>query len=211
MSSHHHVRQILGGNDDDDDSGSQYPFWWIVVPVVIAIAIACMVTLLRYRRRQLRRTLAGCNSALRRDIEAMGPPSNHRPARATAAGRPWYHSSSAGQWRMRPNGLSRFARHHDEGLNELGEAPPAYTPPRQKEQSAVDEVELGHIAPPQADVTVPPTAATATPAASDVPEQGGPPPYNEAQQASGLRPIPESMASPAEGPERPSPALLGSR
>ena len=210
------ARQLFD-DDEENDPGSQYPFWWIVVPIVLAIAIACMVMLIRHRRRQLRRTLAGCNNALRRDLEAMGPLRN-RPAGAATAGRPWYRvrpGGSVGYWRGGLGGPCGVLRPHDEGLNEFGEAPPAYSPSGQKEHSDVEEIELGRVGTSQADLPVPPpppVVTTATPAAGSVPERdGSPPPYNEARQGGHTRPAPELSASTEDGPERPPPAVLDSR
>lgn len=185
--------------------GDQYPFWWIIIPVVGVIALACLVTLLRYRRRKLRRTLAGYrNNALRRDIEAMGPP-RHRPL---ALNRRWYTTGpnvSAGHSRWRSVGLGAGLNSRDEGLNELGEAPPAYTA-RQKQAPGVQEIELLHVGSSQADVTLPPaTATTAVP-----PGPCNPPAYSETQEENDGS-LSRVTSAPHDGPERPPPAVLSSR
>lgn len=227
---------IFGGDDSDDDdggAGSKYPYGWFVIPVVGAIALACVVMLLRYRRKKLVRTLNGYrNNALRQDIETMGPPRHHhRPwnlASRTNSNVPFagYNNNSGGGGAAlgpgpgpRPGlgrGRGSVASGQNEGLNEFGEAPPAYTA-RQKEQSAVEEIELNNMGRSQVDVTVPPPAAattttTTTPIAT-IPAQHSPPSYIEAQRSNSSPPPPldPPVDSPQDGLERPPPAVLGSR
>ncbi|EMR63096.1 hypothetical protein UCREL1_9971 [Eutypa lata UCREL1] len=198
-------RGILNDDDDDDGSG-RYPYGWFVIPVVGAIALACVVMLLRYRRRKLVRTLTSYrNNALRQDIETMGPPRHHRPWNLARTG------VSAGQnggVAAGPGpGHGPVANRRNEGLNEFGEAPPAYT--AQKQQSAVEEIELGHMGSSQVNVALPPAVATTT-SATTTSEHGSPPSYIEAQQTT-VGSSPNSINSPHGGPDRPPPVVLGSR
>ncbi|KAK7753932.1 hypothetical protein SLS62_004030 [Diatrype stigma] len=225
---------IFGGDDSDDNdgtAGSKYPYGWFVIPVVVAIALACVVMLLRYRRKKLVRTMNGYrNNALRQDIETMGPPRHHRPwnlASRTNSNVPYagyYNSSSGGGGAaLGPGpgpgpglvGRGPVASGQNEGLNEFGEAPPAYTA-RQKQQSAVEAIELNNMGRSQVDMIVPPpavaTTTTATPIAT-LPAQSSPPPYSEAQQTNTSPPplLGPPVGSPQDGLERPPPAVLGSR
>lgn len=193
----HLARRLIFGDDENDGSDSGYPSGWFVIPIVGVIALGCVITLLRYRRRKLRLALAGYrNNALRRDIDAMGP-------------RPWYMTRSAaaaGHRREGATGPAPAASGRYEGLNEFGEAPPAYTA-RHNKQPGVDDIELGHIGRSQADVPPPPPAVAApvtTTAVTTAPEPSNPPPYNDAQQQGDTVP-------PQDGPERPPPAVLSSR
>ncbi|KAI0594622.1 hypothetical protein F4775DRAFT_422153 [Biscogniauxia sp. FL1348] len=115
-------------DDDSDNSGiAYYPFAWVLIPIVFFGLIAVLLTCYRYRRR--RRTQAMWEQQQQPlhhrlyppplrgggggDLEAMVPPGRARPRRFGFGSR-------------------------DEGLNELGEAPPAYTAPSQKHPVVVD-------------------------------------------------------------------------
>lgn len=126
---------------DDNDSGNifaTYPFSWVLVPLLIFVGAGTLLMCYRYRRRKKLRMLYGTN-ALERDLEAMG----HRP-------RP----RAPNERRAREGrGLGFGLGSREEGLNELGEAPPAYTAP-QKQPEDTEGVELGPIQqPPNATVT----------------------------------------------------------
>ncbi|KAI5860141.1 hypothetical protein GGS23DRAFT_582732 [Durotheca rogersii] len=117
--------------DSDSDSGSiftDYPFSWILVPLVIFAVVGMLLVCYRYRRQQKLRMRYGTN-ALERDLEAMAHHPRPRPGRPAVER---YHAP--GRW-----GFGFGTR--DEGLNELGEAPPAYTAPQKRPDDA-EGVEL---------------------------------------------------------------------
>ncbi|KAI2473208.1 hypothetical protein F4781DRAFT_225370 [Annulohypoxylon bovei var. microspora] len=117
---------------DDDDSGnifSTYPFSWVLVPLIIFVGGGTLLMCYRYRRRKKLRMLYGTN-ALEQDIEAMGRRPRPRPPNERR---------ERGQRRL---GFGLGSR--EEGLNELGEAPPAYTAP-QKQPEDTEGVELRPI------------------------------------------------------------------
>ncbi|KAF3013968.1 hypothetical protein E8E14_006885 [Neopestalotiopsis sp. 37M] len=114
------------GNDDSDSSGSAFdvgtsPFAWILVPICILVVAAIIITVFRYRRRNKQRTSHGM-VALQRDLEALGP---NRVRRSTNTRWQW---AGDGPRNGRRVGIGIGSR--EEGLNELGEAPPAYSPPQ---------------------------------------------------------------------------------
>ncbi|KAI8963738.1 hypothetical protein F5Y11DRAFT_136427 [Daldinia sp. FL1419] len=145
---------------DPDDSSSNnifatYPFSWVLVPIIIFIGAGTLLMCYRYRRRRKLRMLYG-TSALERDIEAMGNRSRSRaPAERRARGR---------------RGLGSTFGSREEGLNELGEAPPAYTP-AQKRPDNTDDVELSPLQP-SPSVVVADGAGTSRPPAYEDVQQG---------------------------------------
>ncbi|KAI0386574.1 hypothetical protein F5Y04DRAFT_66358 [Hypomontagnella monticulosa] len=170
-------------DSEDGDSGSgnifeTYPFSWVLVPIIIFIGAGTLLLCYRHRQRQKFRMRYGTN-ALARDIEAMG---NRQRPRVPSERRP------------RRDGLGAGFGSREEGLNELGEAPPAYTAP-QKRSDDTEDIELSPVQPP-------PSATTA--------EGGGvvrPPAYDELQQRADQS---ESTApAPASNlPEPPPRAVL---
>ncbi|KAI1389837.1 uncharacterized protein F4822DRAFT_399935 [Hypoxylon trugodes] len=122
-------------DSDDTDSGnifSTYPFSWVLVPLIIFVGAGTLLVCYRYRRRRKLRMQYG-TSALERDIEAMGNRSGSR---------------APNERRTRERrGLGLGFGSREEGLNELGEAPPAYTA-AQKQPDHAEEVELRPISQP---------------------------------------------------------------
>ncbi|KAI1466072.1 uncharacterized protein F4812DRAFT_95968 [Daldinia caldariorum] len=166
---------------DSHNIFSTYPFSWVLVPIIIFIGIGLLLMCYRYRRRRKLRMLYGTN-ALERDLEAMG---NRSRSRAPVEGR-----ARGGRRRL---GSAYDSR--EEGLNELGEAPPAYTP-TQKRPDNTDDVELNPLQPqPQ-----PLPNAVATNGAGT----SGPPTYEEIQlgtdQTHPTAPVP--ISSIPEPPQR---------
>ncbi|KAH6655501.1 hypothetical protein BKA67DRAFT_657435 [Truncatella angustata] len=123
-----------GGNSSSNSEWPDSPFKWVLVPICILIVAAFIVTFLRYRKRHKQRNSRGM-TALERDLEAMGP---NRVRRTGSTRWQWV---SDGQRTGRRVGLGVGSR--EEGLNELGEAPPAYAPP----PKSSEDVEL-HDMPP---------------------------------------------------------------
>ncbi|KAI2625826.1 hypothetical protein GGR54DRAFT_516429 [Hypoxylon sp. NC1633] len=144
---------------DDGNSGSIFstsPFSWVLVPLVIFFGLGAFLIWYRYRRRQKLRMRYGTN-ALERDLEAMG----NRPRPRIPTDR------RTGRDRRLIFGLGS----REEGLNELGEAPPAYTAP----QKRPDDTEAIELAP----IHHPPGATTVEGAGTS-----GPPAYDELQRVS---------------------------
>ncbi|KAI0885592.1 uncharacterized protein GGS22DRAFT_161302 [Annulohypoxylon maeteangense] len=142
--------------DDDSDSGnifSTYPFSWVLVPLIIFVGGGTLLMCYRYRRRRKLRMLYGTN-ALEQDIEAMGRRPRQRPPN---------------ERRERGNrrGLGFGLGSREEGLNELGEAPPAYTAP-QKQPEDTEGVELRPIQQPPGTTTTEGASTSRPPAYDDV-------------------------------------------
>ncbi|KAI1650285.1 hypothetical protein F4815DRAFT_172121 [Daldinia loculata] len=170
---------------DQDDSGSgnifaTYPFSWVLVPIIIFVGVGTLLMCYRYRRRRKLRMLYG-TSALERDLEAMGNRSRSRaPAeRRTRGGR---------------RGLGPDLGSREEGLNELGEAPPAYTP-AQKRPDNTDDIELSPLQPSPGAVD------------TDGPGTSRPPTYEELQQGADLTQSTTPVAT-SNIPEPPPRAVL---
>ncbi|OTA70304.1 hypothetical protein K449DRAFT_393309 [Hypoxylon sp. EC38] len=160
---------------DDNDSGNifaTYPFSWVLVPLIIFVGAGTLLMCYRYRRRKKLRMLYGTN-ALERDLEAMG----HRP-------RPRAPNERRARERR---GLGFGLGSREEGLNELGEAPPAYTAP-QKHPEDTEGVELGPIQQPP--------NTTATEGAST----SRPPAYEDLQRERN-----QSQSPPPISPNLPAP------
>ncbi|KAK6864372.1 hypothetical protein PG995_000900 [Apiospora arundinis] len=129
------------GSDPDDmmGSNSSHPFTWVMVPIVVLAIAAVLMTCLRYRRRNKMIRAFGANAA-GRDIESMG---GNRYRRPTGASR--WQWAGAGVDTPRGTGRRRFGlgvASREEGLNELGEAPPAYS----KSPRPEDQIETGEAA-----------------------------------------------------------------
>ncbi|KAI1502852.1 hypothetical protein F5X99DRAFT_145739 [Biscogniauxia marginata] len=184
----------VGNQDDDSDSNSNnfYPFAWVLIPIVCFGLIAALLTCYRYRRRR-RMQAAWEQDAPQRDPEAIPPNYLQLPREP---GRTWI-------GRPRRPGLGVGSR--DEGLNELGEAPPAYTA-SQKDRHAgpivTEGVELRNMGNGPDVATVP--AATAEAGMSS-----GLPRYEEARQQGGDRTQPgATTTSPTNEPAAPPRAVL---
>ncbi|KAI1140455.1 hypothetical protein F5Y05DRAFT_318759 [Hypoxylon sp. FL0543] len=143
---------------DTDDSDSNnifatYPFSWVLVPLIIFVGAGTLLMCYRYRRRKKLRMLYGTN-ALERDLEAMG----HRP-------RPRAPNERRARGEGRGLGLGLGSR--EEGLNELGEAPPAYTAP-QKQPEDTEGVELRPIQQPPSTTATEEASTSRPPAYEDL-------------------------------------------
>ncbi|KAI1763950.1 hypothetical protein GGR53DRAFT_466813 [Hypoxylon sp. FL1150] len=170
-------------DDSDDGSGSifsTYPFSWIIVPLVIFVGFGTLLVCYRYRRRRKMRMQYGTN-ALNQDLEAMGHQSRPRlPNERRAGGR---------------RGLIMMFGSREEGLNELGEAPPAYTASRKRPEDT-EGVELTPVEPSTSTTST--TAAEGT-GASRLPT------YDDLQREHSHS-QPTAPTSPPNFPEPPPPA-----
>ncbi|KAJ2899634.1 hypothetical protein MKZ38_002949 [Zalerion maritima] len=131
---------LQNGADEEDSSD---PFkTWIYAPLIVFMIIALVIVAMQFRRRRRKNTNnLMLRQALARDIEALNNDPNHPSAqriyiiRTGANGQP-EEVVPAGGRRARTGGLglrpSRWQwslpirRAPEEGLNELGEAPPPY-------------------------------------------------------------------------------------
>ncbi|KAI1635140.1 hypothetical protein F4809DRAFT_470483 [Biscogniauxia mediterranea] len=134
--------------DDSDSSGiGYYPFVWVLIPIVFFGLVAVFLTCYRYRRRK--RTQA----IWEQQQQQYPHHRQHPPPRGGGGGD--LEAMMPGPGRSRPRRFGFGSR--DEGLNELGEAPPAYTAPSQKHShpvvvDVVNGVELRHVADADAEV-----------------------------------------------------------
>ncbi|XXH03603.1 hypothetical protein Hte_010008 [Hypoxylon texense] len=170
--------------DSNDSSGSifsTYPFSWIIVPLVIFVGAGTLLVCYRYRRRRKLRMQYGTN-ALNRDLEAMAHQSRPRlPNERRPGGR---------------RGLILMFGSREEGLNELGEAPPAYTAPR-KQPEDTEGVELTTV-----------EQSTSTTSTAAVGGTGARLPTYEDLQREPSRPQPQAPTPSSNLPEPPPPAHL---
>ncbi|KAI1350332.1 hypothetical protein F5Y01DRAFT_159550 [Xylaria sp. FL0043] len=122
------------GSDENPNNGAQEPFAYVLIPVLVFGLIVSLITCYRFRRRKRR---------LARLVEEGGSPTFVRDpetGRTRIDGRGANGAAATGRRRAgRRLGLGVGSR--EEGLNELGEAPPAYTPNAPKPPS-VEHVEL---------------------------------------------------------------------
>ncbi|KAI1845116.1 hypothetical protein JX265_002799 [Neoarthrinium moseri] len=188
----------MSESQGDDTPGSPVEdrsFTWITVPLAILIAAAICITFLRYRRRNAQRALHGMH-ALERDLEALGPNRIRRPQNAR-----WQWTGVEPHGRVRRIGIGVGSR--EEGLNELGEAPPAYTPPRKTSSGAVELHEtVASVSTVQP--TAHPTSELRPAVIAQTDNSVNPPAYGEAARN-------HEMASVGRGsPSRPTPAHLPS-
>lgn len=122
----------MGGN-------SSRHYTWVMVPIVVLAIAAVLMTCMRYRRRNKMIRAFGANAA-DRDLEANRWKRYRRPA-----GTSHLQGAVAGADAPRGAGRRRFGlgvASREEGLNELGEAPPAYT----KSPQQGDHMEMGETA-----------------------------------------------------------------
>lgn len=160
----------------NDDARNGTHFAWVIIPVIVAVGALLLLMYLRHRRmRQMRAQLLSTFN----EIEASGPYyAHHHPMGGLAMSPP-----PRGR-RPRPAAPRDLGR--VEGLNEFGEAPPAYAPPR---KPASDQ-------PPVLDAP-PPAAVAARDSQQHLPgARSSPPAYQEAQQQSGQPNTPGSPAMP---------------
>lgn len=163
----------LSGNGESL-SLSPTPYTWILTPLVVFLAIGILATLIQFQRRRRLRKLGLQRPWPRRDLEAN---------RQRAGGQ---RSSRTGRW--------QWTTRSDEGLDEFGEAPPAYEPKAKPGQAVRDgSFEMAHVEHPAGAFPPPPPLATAA-----GPERGSlPPDYGTAtSSASSSTPPPAVMSPP---------------
>ncbi|TRX93406.1 hypothetical protein FHL15_005681 [Xylaria flabelliformis] len=131
------------GNDDNPNNGSgQNPFAYVLIPILGFGLIVAVITCYRYRRKKHRLARLAEDPEYQRQLEEgrqrtqldRGP--NGVIIIADRGGR------RGG--RSRRLGLGAGMGSREEGLNELGEAPPAYTPgaPKPPSELGAEHIEL---------------------------------------------------------------------
>ncbi|ORY65343.1 uncharacterized protein BCR38DRAFT_409054 [Pseudomassariella vexata] len=161
----------LESGDMDRSAWNSHPFRWILVPILILLVAAAIITCLRYKRRMQYRGY-GINAS-ERDLEGQGQ--NRRPnSRWQWAGA----DAPQGAGRRRP-GFGFGLANREEGLNELGEAPPAYTPSH-KRANTEEDVELEDVTRPTPQSSLSQSNLQTLPEAR--PDVASPPGYDEASQ-----------------------------
>ncbi|KAK5632225.1 hypothetical protein RRF57_007939 [Xylaria bambusicola] len=120
------------GSDDGSSDGSQQPFTYVLIPILGFGLIISVLTCYKYKRRKRRLArMAAEDPTFGRDPETGRTRLDRREPNGAVTGR-----RRAG----RRLGLGVGSR--EEGLNELGEAPPAYTPNAPKPPSEAGGIEL---------------------------------------------------------------------
>ncbi|OLN85991.1 hypothetical protein CCHL11_05330 [Colletotrichum chlorophyti] len=153
------------------------PFTWILTPLIIFLALGILATLIQFERRRRLRKAGLQRPWPRRDLEA-----NRQRARGQR-------SSRNGRW--------AWTTRSDEGLDEFGEAPPAYEPKakpgqalplgRGFEMAQAEHTATGAISPP----------GPALGHSSSVPTYSMPPDYSTATGSTSSSTPPSAVASPA--------------
>ncbi|KAF9882009.1 hypothetical protein CkaCkLH20_00045 [Colletotrichum karsti] len=117
------------GSGGDGLSLSSTPYTWILTPLIVFLAIGILATLVQFQRRRRLRRLGLQRPWPRRDLEA-----NRQGA-------------GAGGQRSSRNGRWAWTTRSDEGLDEFGEAPPAYEPKAKPGQAVTREgsFEMAHV------------------------------------------------------------------
>lgn len=109
------------GNNENQNNSPQNPFAFVLIPIVGFGLIAALITCYRYRRKKrLARIFGG--PAYERELEAGV---QQRRLRAQVDRGP---GGGGGGRRAAGRRLGLGVGSREEGLNELGEAPPAYAP-----------------------------------------------------------------------------------
>jgi hypothetical protein len=195
--------KATGGVPENTDSNSDvfggHPVTWILLPICCLAFAAICIGIFRYRKRKRSRLLDMLNTTpSQRDVEAGR---RNGPRRTANPRWQWAGTDGAPSGRRRA-GVGVGSR--EEGLNELGEAPPAYTASKRSE----DDVELG-------DLSASPTGRTTSVGTSEPRHVVGgdgasPPEYGEpahsSDPATRTRVVPEPT-----GPATPAAAVLPSR
>ncbi|KAI0451102.1 hypothetical protein F5B21DRAFT_391937 [Xylaria acuta] len=135
------------GNDDNPNNGpasNQNPFAYVLIPVLGFGLIVAVITCYRYRRKKQRLARLASDPDYQRQLE------EGRRERTQLDRGPNGVIIIAGDrggrrgGRSRRLGLGVGVGSREEGLNELGEAPPAYTPnaPKPPSEAGAEHIEL---------------------------------------------------------------------
>ncbi|KAI1161180.1 hypothetical protein F5B18DRAFT_663280 [Nemania serpens] len=133
------------GNDENPSNGPQNPFAYVLIPVIGFGLVVSLITCYRYRRKKQRLARFAADPA---QLEAGHARLDRGPNGVViitgggggGAGR----GGRRAVGRSRRLGLGIGTGSREEGLNELGEAPPAYMPntPKPPTEGAVEGIEL---------------------------------------------------------------------
>ncbi|KAF6839568.1 hypothetical protein CPLU01_01705 [Colletotrichum plurivorum] len=152
---------------------SPTPYTWILTPLVVFLAIGILATLIQFQRRRRLRKLGLQRPWPRRDLEA--------------------NSQRAGAQRSSRTGRWQWTTRSDEGLDEFGEAPPAYEPKAKPGQAVRDgSFEMAHVE--HSTGAIPPPPPMAVAAGTD---RGSlPPDYGTATSSSSSSTPPPAVMTP---------------
>ncbi|KAF4989902.1 hypothetical protein FDECE_14565 [Fusarium decemcellulare] len=118
----------MATDDTNDDSGfslTDRPFAWVLIPLIVILFIGLVATIIQVRRRRRRRTAQWPGHGPR-VLAPSGRLFGPAGARRTTRGAPWNGTRS------------------EEGLNELGEAPPPYDGKKERQDGAeLQDLEAG--------------------------------------------------------------------
>ncbi|KAJ4307599.1 hypothetical protein N0V84_012613 [Fusarium piperis] len=104
-------------SNDDDFSLTDRPFAWVIIPLAVIVIIGCIATFFQIRRHRRRRQQQWAGQGPR----VLGPPGRRRLFVTTG---------TRGNGRRAPWAGTRS----QEGLNELGEAPPPYDGKKERQE-----------------------------------------------------------------------------
>lgn len=131
-------------NNNDFGSLSNQPFAWVLIPLVIFVLIGIVTTIYQVRRRRRRRALqqwpGGSTLTAGGRVNAASPRENRRR-------------------------LGFGTTRSEEGLNELGEAPPPYAGKKDGQQddgTELRDLEAGEASPPEYPAEPVPAVTTET-------------------------------------------------
>ncbi|KAI1194407.1 hypothetical protein F5X97DRAFT_327581 [Nemania serpens] len=133
------------GNDENPNNGPQNPFAYVLIPVIGFGLVVSLVTCYRYRRKKQRLARFAADPAqLETGRTRLDRGPNGVVIITAGAGAGGGRGGRRAATRSRRLGLGIGTGSREEGLNELGEAPPAYTPntPKPPTEGAVEGVEL---------------------------------------------------------------------
>lgn len=126
---------MQGGDDADGTLFAVHPMAWFVVPA--SISIAAMVALYFVRRRRNRRRAMRAQWG----ANASNAPAGAAQYYPNPNSRPWPQPAAttapaAPKWSDRARNFAGLRR-NDQGLNDHGEAPPAYTPSQKTNRASM--------------------------------------------------------------------------
>ncbi|KAI0479808.1 hypothetical protein F4859DRAFT_450438 [Xylaria cf. heliscus] len=137
------------GNDDNPDNGpNQNPFAYVIIPILGFGLVVAVITCYRYRRKKQQLARLAEDPEYQRQLEEGRRHGAHAMVRGPngvviiADDRGGRRRGAGG--RSRRLGLGAGMGSREEGLNELGEAPPAYTPnaPKPPSEAGAEHIEL---------------------------------------------------------------------
>ncbi|KAI0206069.1 hypothetical protein F4808DRAFT_455557 [Astrocystis sublimbata] len=126
--------------DDDSDNGGghQNPFAYVLIPILVFGVVVAVITCFRYKKKKSRLARLAADPEYQRQLEEGRAQGERGPNGVIIVG-----GDRAGR-RGRSRRLGFGVGSREEGLNELGEAPPAYTPsaPKPPSVTGTEHVEL---------------------------------------------------------------------